>query len=676
MPDLALLESRLSALRRGVRARFLLGGLARVAVAACVAIALVVLIDWLIRADAWSVRGVFLGLALAIVVAVALKALWGPLSLPMPDEDLALAVERRFPQLQDRLISALQLGRAAGRSPAFNSPALAARAMDEAVEACGPLAFAEAVPIPAQRRWTGLAAVALAGFAFLAWGSPEFRIGLLRLVSDVPWPSAYDLEVELAADRVAQGDSLPVVARLKEGSRFPLRVVLHARGTGDALELTMPLQEGAFRAHLEHLQEDVQVWVTAGDFRSRTFAVRVLEKPVLKVFQVRVTPPEYAGLPAQVLSPNSGHLRALRGSRVSVEGTCSKPLAAAAVALTKRTVPLTLTEPTRFSGEFVVEEGGSYVFTMEDQEGLKASHPVSYQLTIIQDQAPFVRIIKPGKDLSVVATARIPVEAEIQDDYGLGAGTLQSVHNRGTADEQKASQPLFEASAAKDVRQLKPSLVWDLAPLKLEPGRQIRYHAEAADLDTVSGPNVGRSQEFGITIVSREDWEADTQRRIEEMVSDLTRSKDRARDIRNAMEALAVSKDPAAASQAAGMALEEGRLAESVQQVRDALRALQENVAMSGLEDARRDQMLQGAADSLKSLVEERLPAVGEQIRAGGRGEEGAWPKAKQGQEGVVQELDKAAKGLSGAASFGELLKRLERLIERSDGISSKSGRR
>ncbi len=675
MADLGRLEARLAALRRGLRLRFLWGGLARLSVAGALAVVALVGLDWLIHAER-PVRAVFAAVAAAGVALLARRALWQPLSLPMRDDDLALAVEARFPQLGDRLISALQLSRSAARTRAFNSPALVARALDEAVSACETVPFAQAVRLPAQARWTGFALGGGVLFGALAWGSTDFRVGLARLVTDRPWPSAYALDVQAPPPRIAQGEDLPVVATLREGSRVPRRVVVHVQGRhGDPLEITLTPEGGGYRGRVEHLMEDLTVWVTAGDFRSPAYPVRVLEKPVVSAFQVRLAPPEYTGLPAAPLPPNTGHLRALRGSRVHVEGTSNKPLKACTLSFSKRAVSLPLQAPTRFSGDFMVEEADSYVFTLEDAEELKATHPVSYQVTVIQDQAPIVRITKPGKDLNVLSNAKIPLEVQAQDDYGLGAGTLAAVLNRGTAEEQQVRLPLIAAPAAKDQKAFTAPLAWDLAPFKLEPGRHLRYLAEVADLDTVSGPNLGRSQEYGITIVSREDFEAELQRRIEEMVSDLQRGREMARQLRNGTETLAASPpDAARESKAMALGLEEGRLGESLQQVRDALGALQESIAMNGAEDPRRDPMLRGAGETLQGLVEKRLPSISETLKAGGRGDETAWPRALADQQAVVQEIERVSQGLSGAASFGELLKRLERIIEDNDRLIRRTG--
>ncbi|GEM_PF-5849813 len=675
--EMTEIHARLAAFRRGLRMRFLWAGASRLLTAAVLAVLCLVTLDWAVHADDRSVRGVLLAVALAVLVAVARRALIRPMRLGMSDEDLALAVEAAHPELQDRLISAVQLSR--GTDPRFNSPALAEKALAEALEACRPISFPKAIRMPSQGRWTAYALFLSALFALLVWSSAAFRTGLARILFNRAWPSAYALDVQVPSTHVGQGEDLPVTAGLLPGSRRPSRVLLHYRAASGEDEVTMPLQaDGVYLGVLERLQADLTLWVTAGDFRSPDFSVRVLEKPVVTSFLVTVAPPAYTGKGPEVLAPNAGHLRALRGSMVRIEGVATKPLASCVLQFAKKAVPLTVAEGGRFSGEFQVVDNDNYVIGMEDTQHVRASHPVSYQVTAIKDQDPFVRILKPARDLQLIPTARLNLTAELQDDWGLGKADLAVTLNRSTPQEKKLSLPLMAAPAAKDFRgPLKQSMVLELAPLKLEPGRQIRYQAEVWDLDTVSGPNRQSSQEYGITVVSREELEQQIQKLIEEIVSDLTRSREDARKARADLEALiaAPANDPGRESSAATLSLSLGRLGSALQQTSDAVGAVQDLIAMNGVEGAQRDGMLRMAHETLERLCQERIPAVAKQAQAGSRGDAAAWTSAQAGQATVIREIEEILKSLVGAGKLSDLFRHLERMIEQSRQIKDRVGR-
>ena len=72
--------------------------------------------------------------------------------------------------------------------------------------------------------------------------------------------------------------------------------------------------------------------------------------------------------------------------------------------------------------------------------------------------------------------------------------------------------PLWSAPATRPTRAA-PAFVkhqeigheWNLAPLKLAVGSIITFHADARDFDAIKGPNLGKSREIRLRIVSKED---------------------------------------------------------------------------------------------------------------------------------------------------------------------------
>src|SRR4029077_19365662 len=64
--------------------------------------------------------------------------------------------------------------------------------------------------------------------------------------------------------------------------------------------------------------------------------------------------------------------------------------------------------------------------------------------------------------------------------------------------ETAPGQPLFR-------KQNEIAYEWKLAPLKLPVGSIITFYADARDLDSVKGPNLGKSREIRPQIVTKED---------------------------------------------------------------------------------------------------------------------------------------------------------------------------
>ena len=113
-----IITDKLAGLRRAEKTQRLAFGLGRLLAVVLVAVLLACFVDWLIdRFDETPLRVRATLLSLQLAVALVLLAFWVivPLCRRLPDDDLALWVEERYPKLSHRLISAVQFNRPGGK---------------------------------------------------------------------------------------------------------------------------------------------------------------------------------------------------------------------------------------------------------------------------------------------------------------------------------------------------------------------------------------------------------------------------------------------------------------------------------------------------------------------------------------------------------------------------------
>jgi hypothetical protein len=91
-----------------------------------------------------GLRIAFLVVALVILVVVAARSLFYPLSRTISDADLALLVEREYPLLNDRLISSLQMLKSQERYKDAASEDMIRAVVGESFDIAGRLRFNEA----------------------------------------------------------------------------------------------------------------------------------------------------------------------------------------------------------------------------------------------------------------------------------------------------------------------------------------------------------------------------------------------------------------------------------------------------------------------------------------------------------------------------------------------------
>ena len=113
--------------------------------------------------------------------------------------------------------------------------------------------------------------------------------------------------------------------------------------------------------------------------------------PTLKSLAVRLIPPEYTGLPAQVLAPGLTQLRALEGTRLELEAVANKPLAQAVLHVGESTAGGELAfdqSRTGFRTALTVKDNFSFWFDLKDTEGFRNREAVRYEVRRLRRRAP------------------------------------------------------------------------------------------------------------------------------------------------------------------------------------------------------------------------------------------------------------------------------------------------
>ena len=135
----------------------------------------------------------------------------------------------------------------------------------------------------------------------------------------------------------------------------------------------------------------------------------------------------------------------------------------------------------------------------------------------------------------------------LDDDFGLHSSRL--IYRLATGESEPHAEvaiPLWTAQRARPrpgrssfVKHQEISHDWELAPLKLPVGTVITFYADARDFDTIKGPNIGKSREIRLRIVSKEDAARqfdDARRELrEEIARVLTMQKQAITPVDNAM---------------------------------------------------------------------------------------------------------------------------------------------
>lgn len=428
----------------------------------------------------WAPVGLWASLTLGGAVGLLTWRFW---RRPGPDlRRLALQLEERHPQLEGRLLTAVQ--QEAGTGAEVNY--LQDRLVTEVLRLGQGHRWIEAVP-----RWRLLLAhcwhvIALALFAGLAWQLsqvetlPQAR-GLL--------PLAVGVQIAPGDTELEKGQSLVVMAEF--GRSVPTRVELVVRptvGLEERIPMVRSLAERMFGVTVPAVMNDLVYYLEYEGQRSREFVVDVFELPRLEKSDVELAFPEYTGrAPSRV--EETRRVSAVEGSDLTLSLVLNKPVVVARLVPSTEGETLELvTDPERPIAQLNhhrLLHGGTYRLQLTDAEGRTNRAPPQFVFQALENRVPELKLARPIGDIQPSALEEITFEGSAWDDFGLlsygygwaRVGETDQRVSLGGASAAGVRQPVAFSVALEEVG-VKPDdlLLWYLWAEDRGPDGQPRLH--------------------------------------------------------------------------------------------------------------------------------------------------------------------------------------------------------
>jgi hypothetical protein len=419
---------------------------------------------------------------LVAVVALLIRFVLVPLFRRVSDERVALYIEEHEPSLQAMVVSALEAGSAKDGHSAAVSPALVARLVESAIQRCREADAGRAIEHSSLLRSTGALAAAVAvTLAALMFSPAVVRHGASVLI--FPWKRAeaaspYRIDVQPGHTTVARGADQRIDARLHGFTATLVEVAVRTGANGEWQRWPMTTAEGdstAFSILLFDIESATDYYVEAEGVRSAVYRIEVADLPYVQRLDLEYRFPAYTGLSPQVVE-DGGDIAVLGGTEVLVRALPTVPVEAGRIILDRGdTVALAAAQDGRLEGVFTVTAPGFYRIELQSPDG--AMHPASpeYTIDVLEDQPPIVVLRKPGRDMRASAVDEVFVEANAEDDYGIG--TLELVFSVNGGEEQTVQ--LFRAGERRP--SVSAGHTFYFEELDLQPGDLVSYYARVKD---------------------------------------------------------------------------------------------------------------------------------------------------------------------------------------------------
>jgi len=542
------IRETLDALRRQIRRYVWLRGLGAAAAWLCAAFWITLAVDWFFE-PAWQGRVALLVAAIFALIALVWAMLVRRLSVPIGDGNLAMILERRFPQFGDSLLTAVELSGADQDAEDCDPHLLAATCRQAEIPVRQSPLSRVFNPGPL-RQSVGAGAVLLTSIVVFAVAAPDLAATWTRrvvLLSDELWPrnsrivlEGFDQGVAKVArgadlEIVAKADlSMPVVPELVEiryRGMGGLRKVMNRVGNADPDRDEFQEYSYIFRGVLAPIVFDL----VGGDSSLRGLKIDVVENPAIVEMILDCEFPKYTERPPRSL-PVTGLMQLPMGTRITVRARCNKPLVRVTAELAQGDPPKPPQvisplgeDPRRFT--YVIEklmDDRTVLFTLADADGVKTREPMRLTLAALEDRRPELAVQLRGIGSAITPQASIPAAGRVDDDYGIAKIWFEHAVDKQEPKNEAIAVPPAAATHYDLTRTL------DVRPLGLKPGQKFAFAVKAEDrFDLTGRPNAGTSDRWVVDVVTPEQLRTMLQsrelvlrQRFESLIKDVTDIRD------------------------------------------------------------------------------------------------------------------------------------------------------
>ncbi len=258
-----------------------------------------------------------------------------------------------------------------------------------------------------------------------------------------------------------------------------------------SIPLTL-VSKGNYQIKIGPLFERTNVQIIVDKVRSPIKTIYLYDPPRFSNIDMELTFPAYSNLPPQYMK--IGSVKVLRGTRINLKGNLSTPVKYISLQYNERHESISLKGDLRtFNHEFTALQSGYFELNAADSLD-NLANTSRFTISIIPDSRPVVTITEPAKDITMPPYKRFSISAKASDDFKVTRIALRYTYLGKDYDISLAER--------QDQSSVSLDYSWDLSKLPLREGTEIKYRVIAYDNDNISGPKIGESNTYVVSIPS------------------------------------------------------------------------------------------------------------------------------------------------------------------------------
>lgn len=444
------------------------------------ATALLAAVLWWLQVDGYFfiARAAWLLVPLSIATAVvAAVAAWSSFR---NTQWLAERVEREYPELQQRLLTAVSLR---PQTSDARLSYLQRSVVDETVR--HGYVHRWTTIVPARRLALAhvfhLCALLLAVLAVFQLARSEPSEALLAAAAKQENALAggnFEVAVDPGHTEIEKGTSLIVAARF--GISVPRGASLvwtDKTGNEQRVAMTRNLEDPLFAARVAEVTSELTYHVEFSNKQTEDFRVTVFEYPRLLRSDAKLVFPGYTQLAEKTIE-DTRRVSAVEGATLTWLCHLNKPVATAQlVDEDGGTVELTADDsnPQLYAASLRLRESRTWKLQLTDEAGRQNKFPPELSVQVLPNQPPELKLATGG-DARVSPLEEFPVEGSYWDDYGLRRFGL--TYSLGG----EAPQDVVLGEGGVNVQEGEVVHLVDFEAMQAEPDNLLSYHLWAEDV--------------------------------------------------------------------------------------------------------------------------------------------------------------------------------------------------
>ncbi|RKY88344.1 hypothetical protein DRQ09_03005 [candidate division KSB1 bacterium] len=481
----------------------------------------------------------FILFSIAIVIfSGPLKGLFG-FDKNLSYRNLCLKVGRRFPEIKDRLLNALQVYENRLSNKEGYSGELISKAIVEAGKDYISLDFNSVIDYRRLKNRGSIFLICFTGLFIISMiFYSSFKDSFIRIShpgKEFPVPLPFSITVSPGNKEIIRGESVEITADIT--GKTPDEVVIYLnydKNEKPKKRELKKIRKNKYIVHIDNIRDSFTYFaygLKRGGFLKKfevvtgEYRINVIQPPVIKKIKVKLDYPEYSGLGSRYLEDNIGDITTLKGTKVTVEISSNKIINDGKIIFNDGTFSKMQVSGIKARGKFIVYDDKRYHLEICDDKGIKNKKPIEYWITALKDEYPFIRIEEPGQDTDIDESMKLPLMMKISDDFGFSGMKLNYIRVDRKLDSLNIKNINFSRLDI-ELKDKSPQLKevfyeWDLSNLNLLPEDVVMYFVEVFDNDAVSGPKVSKSSAYTLRFPSIFEIFSEIENRQNEKIGEL-----------------------------------------------------------------------------------------------------------------------------------------------------------